>query len=118
MFQPAGPATFVDFKQVELQVMANLCGCILTPEDPPRLKLLSYKEYDKIDRIALKLFCHATGRYGLPTIELVEYLKELIGGRSAIEIGAGNGDLGRHLGIPMTDSRLQEDPVIRERYLN
>lgn len=46
-------------------------------------------------------------RYQFVTLELVAWLKEKIAGRSAIEIGAGMGDLGYHLGIPMTDSYAQ-----------
>lgn len=48
--------------------------------------------------------------YGFPTVELVEYLKTLIGGRSAIEIGAGNGVLAHALGIRATDNRMQTWP--------
>jgi hypothetical protein len=46
-------------------------------------------------------------RYQLVTKELVEWLGAAIAGRSALEIGAGMGDLGHHLGIPMTDSGIQ-----------
>lgn len=54
--------------------------------------------------------------YVLPTVELVERLKELIGGRRAIEIGSGNGVLARALGIPATDNHLQSRPDIRATY--
>ncbi|HEY3283412.1 MAG TPA: hypothetical protein VGN26_14180 [Armatimonadota bacterium] len=47
--------------------------------------------------------------YQFPTRELVLWLQELIRGRRAIEIGAGNGWLGWHLGIPMTDSYQQSE---------
>lgn len=56
------------------------------------------------------LFGHRNGIYGFPTVELVEYLRELIGGRQAIEVGAGHGVLAEALGIPATDSRMQEKP--------
>lgn len=56
------------------------------------------------------------GVSGLPTVELVEHLRGLIAGRSAIEIGAGNGVLAQALGIPATDSRMQEWPRIRREY--
>lgn len=48
------------------------------------------------------------GVYSFPTTELVDYLRELIGDRKAIEIGAGNGVLAEALGIPATDSKQQE----------
>lgn len=60
----------------------------------------------------LRVWCHFRARYAIPTEELIAFLKQEIGMASAIEIGAGAGDLGQALGIPMTDSKLQEDPNI------
>lgn len=57
-----------------------------------------------------------TGLYGLPTLELVDWLKDRIGSRSALEIGAGHGVLARALGIPATDSHLQDDPAVAAMY--
>ena len=54
--------------------------------------------------------------YGLPTLELVARLRELIGGRRAIEIGSGNGVLASALGIPATDNHQQADPNIQMYY--
>ena len=62
------------------------------------------------------VFCVRHGIYGFPTTELVEFLRERIEGRSAIEIGSGNGVLAEALGIPATDNRQQEDPAIRAHY--
>lgn len=56
------------------------------------------------------------GIYSFPTVELVEYLRGVIGDRSAIEIGAGNGVLAEALGIPATDSFQQRIPKYREYY--
>lgn len=64
----------------------------------------------------LRVFCHQNARYGLPTRELINFLNEIIDGRTAIEIGAGHGDLGYHLQIPMTDSYQQTRPEIIEAY--
>jgi len=61
-------------------------------------------------------FGNRTGIYGFPTVELVERLRELIKGRSAIEIGAGNGVLAEALGIPGTDSFQQLMPLYRRIY--
>lgn len=55
------------------------------------------------------VFGNAHGIYAFPTVELVQRLTELIGGRTAIEICAGHGVLGQALGIPATDNRMQED---------
>lgn len=62
------------------------------------------------------LFAHQTGIYSYPTVELVERLKEIIAGRSAIEIGAGNGVLAETLGIPATDSYQQSEEKYRKIY--
>jgi hypothetical protein len=51
-------------------------------------------------------------RYQLVTTELIDWLRERIAGRRAIEVGAGHGDLGYHLGIPMTDSYAQCAPEV------
>jgi hypothetical protein len=56
------------------------------------------------------------GFYGLPTQELVQWLVEYIDGRSAIEIGAGSGALGRAMAIPMTDNYMQTWPEIKLHY--
>lgn len=53
------------------------------------------------------------GVYLFPTVELAERLREIVAGRTAIEIGAGNGVLAAALGIRATDSREQEEPRTR-----
>lgn len=68
---------------------------------------MSVAEMDRWSHDSIQLWCHKNARYGLPNIETVEWIKQRIGGRSAIEIGAGSGDLCRHLGIRGTDSKLQ-----------
>jgi len=73
-----------------------------------RLKLLAAAEYDAFPRTAVQVWCHRHARYGLPTVELIAWLREQIGARKAIEIGSGSGDLAYHLGIPATDNRMQE----------
>lgn len=62
------------------------------------------------------LFGHNHGIYSFPTLELVEYLTELIDDRKAIEIGAGHGVLAEALGIPATDVKQQEMPEYRAYY--
>lgn len=56
------------------------------------------------------------GLYGLPTLELVDWLHTRIAGRLAIEIGAGSGALASALAIPATDSKMQDDPKIAALY--
>jgi hypothetical protein len=76
-----------------------------------RMRLLGADEYRDMPLLHIRIWATLHGRYGIPTKELIAWLKERIGGRKALEIGAGCGDLGFHLGIPMTDSFQQvEDP--------
>lgn len=55
------------------------------------------------------LFMAQDGLYVLPTEELIDFLDNLIGDKSAIEIGAGRGFVARELDIPATDSYQQQD---------
>lgn len=102
------------FMKLDINKLKDISSSLLLPNG--RLKLLSEKEYDKFASNDLRYFCHTHARYGLPTVELIEYIKNIIAGRSAIEIGSGHGDLGYHLGIPMTDSKEQYDPSIHAYY--
>lgn len=56
------------------------------------------------------------GVYTFPTLEMIEWLKDQIRGRSAIEICAGYGAIGRALGIPTTDSYIQTTPEMIALY--
>ncbi|MCP3921238.1 MAG: hypothetical protein GY714_01505 [Desulfobacterales bacterium] len=72
-----------------------------------------YKQFSQshISQLALK-----HGIYCLPTTELIEWLRERIGDRKAIEVGAGCGIVGRSLGIKMTDNFQQLIPKYRKAY--
>lgn len=74
-----------------------------------RIKLLPAATYHAIPRDDLRIWANMRSQYGFPTTELVDWLKQRMTGRKAIEIGAGNGNLGLHLGITMTDSYQQVD---------
>lgn len=64
--------------------------------------------YETLPPGQLRAWCHFRGVYQLACSELVDWARDRIAGRRAIEIGAGRGWLGRALGIPMTDSRVME----------
>lgn len=81
-----------------------------------KLNVLPYDEIKKIPRNDLLYFMAEHGVHTLPTVELIEWLRSEIGIHSAIEIGAGNGAIGRKLSIPITDSRIQEDELIKVYY--
>lgn len=81
-----------------------------------RFQILPASFWMTISRNERLLFGLNTGIYSFPTVELVERLREIIGGRSAIEIGSGNGVLAEALGIPATDSFQQAEEKYRQIY--
>lgn len=76
------------------------------------LRLFPASYYDGIPPETLRQWCEGNHRFVLPTLELVLWLRNLIGKRPALEIGAGHGDLAYHLGIPATDSYLHQRPEV------
>jgi hypothetical protein len=80
------------------------------------VRVLPAERISRVDSNDLRMWLHLRAVYTLPTVELVAWLKDRISGRRAIEIGAGNGSVGRALGIPTTDSRMQERPEIVDYY--
>lgn len=81
-------------------------------ESPGRPRIMPAYFYRQTSRTERALLGQRHGIYGLPTTELVDWLRATIDGRSAIEIGAGHGALAAALGIPATDNMLQNDPLI------
>lgn len=80
------------------------------------LRVLPASVYQALDPDDLRILAHQYGIYQFPTQELVDWLATQVTGVSAIEIGAGNGSIGRALGIPATDSHQQSDPTTRALY--
>lgn len=87
---------------------------ILEPNGALRLMPASY--YDSLDWNDLRIWCHYNARYGLPTVELIQWLRDRIGDRPAMEIGAGSGDLCHHLGIRGVDNHQQTWPHVMLYY--
>jgi hypothetical protein len=85
-------------------------------DDKDQLFILPYDYYRKTTPEERALLGHQTALYGLPTLELVQWIKDYIGGRSAIEIGAAHGLLAKALGIPATDNFMQDDPRVQAAY--
>ncbi len=95
----------LDISELEIEALA---GRLLQP---------MYADfYKKFDQEQLSLFCHAYGFYGLPTRELIASIHLFTNHRTAIEIGSGNGCLGRALGIHRTDNKMQDWPEIKKKY--
>jgi hypothetical protein len=80
------------------------------------LKPIAFDVVNKFSQNVISLFCLKYAVYQIVTFELIDFLAQQIGDKKAIEIGAGNGCLGRSLGIKMTDNFQQNEPLIRAYY--
>jgi hypothetical protein len=92
----------------------DLAPDLLAPDGMLRVMPADYYRATTVAERAM--FGQRHGYYGLPTEELVAWLRDRIGGRSAIEIGAGAGHLAAALGIPATDSKMQDDSRVAGWY--
>jgi len=81
------------------------------------LKAVEAYDLHQIHEMDRQVWAHNNSIYQFITREMIHWLKEQIGDRPAIEICSGNGGIGRHLGIPATDSYMQTWPHIIEYYL-
>jgi hypothetical protein len=88
---------------IDVQAMDE---ALLDPETG-RGRLLPAKDVLSLGIDAVQGWMVLRARYQIVTTELVDWLRARIAGRFAIEVCAGMGDLGHHLGIPMTDSYIQ-----------
>ncbi len=79
------------------------------------LRAMPFAYYSDFSGNELKYLMWKHGIYVLPTTELIEWLSENITS-TAIEIGAGHGAIARGLGIPATDSKLQETELAKLMY--
>lgn len=80
------------------------------------LRPVPYAVLQDVPQVDIVIWCNKNGVYQIATIELIEWLREQIAGRKAIEIGAGKSGIGRALGIPTTDSFLHTQPLIQIYY--
>ncbi len=103
-----------DKLEVDLSKVRDISPDILG--DDGRMQVLPAAFWAETTVEERALFGHKNGIYSFPTVELVERLKKIIDGRSAIEIGAGHGVLADALGIPGTDNRQQEMPQYAAAY--
>lgn len=81
------------------------------------LKPVKAKDLKKVSQTSIAVWCHKKAIYSIVTEELIDWLKEHVKDKSAIEIGAGKNILGKELGIVQTDSYLQAEPEIMARYI-
>lgn len=99
---------------------------MLWREEVPELEKLILKDglvtpcrYDDLRNFTTNQIGNVMSKYGLytfPTIEVIKFLQNIVQDQVAIEIGAGTGWIGRSLGIPITDSKLQAREEIQTMY--
>lgn len=85
-------------------------------DESGRQRVLPASFYAATTQAERAFLCVRHGIYGLVTQELVEWIRQQIGSRTAIEIGSGDGVLAQALGIPATDNCMQTWPEIRAHY--
>lgn len=107
-----------DLKYIELQDISGLERLLLAPDyatskniiPAPANRILEFNQNQ------ISQFCHTYAIYQVPTIELIDFLRKEIEGFSCIEIGSGNGSIGRSLNIPMTDNCMQNWASVKANY--
>jgi hypothetical protein len=93
---------------------AKLDEMLLLPNG--RMQLLPAEAYRPIDPLLLRTWCTLRGRYCLPTVELVEWIKRRIGSRRTVEVACGMGDLGFHCDVAQSDACIQLRPEVQLFY--
>lgn len=73
-------------------------------------------EWEKFSWAEQRMLLHETATFVAPTEELIDFLDELIGDESAIEICCGNGYIGRELDIPITDGMAHNKTDVKLMY--
>jgi hypothetical protein len=86
-------------------------------DDTGLLRPVASADLQALPPLHLMLWGNKNGVYTYPTIELIEFFRENIADRTAIEICSGTGVFGRALGIPSTDSYIQTSPEMMTTYL-
>jgi len=116
--------TFIDQSRFDMERAMELTR-MLAEDDENLGRIihpLPYAEIKNDTEATLNIVMQALGLYTFPTKELTDWLHNEIDDdpelepHSAIEICCGTGWIGRTLGIPITDSRMQERDDIRELY--
>ena len=96
------------FKRLEKQDVSYMDSILF--DENKMLRVVPSSELLKLPREHIMIWGNLNGVYTFPTKELIDWLKEKIGDKKAIEICAGNGSIGRALGLISTDSYIQTTP--------
>lgn len=114
MSEFATPADGVSLLVVEPERLAALEAQVIDASG--RQRVVPAAIYAQYDAPTISALCVKRGIYGLITTELVDFIRDQINHRTAIEIGSGDGVLADALGIIGTDSHQMERPEIRRAY--
>lgn len=93
-------STSIPHLQTHLAALDALLGTV------PPFKVVPAAAFATLPAVAVAYWCKLRGLWQITTQELVDFVKQQIAGRSALEIGAGRSSLGRALGIRQTDSHM------------
>lgn len=85
-------------------------------DDKGRLLVKPLSFWRAYSTAEIAYFAVRHGLYGLPTVELVSWLQQLLANKQTLEIGAGHGTLATALGIRATDNLMQTWPDIAAHY--
>lgn len=102
-------------------------GVVLVPEDISELESVllgqagllrpvPFAAIKGFSQTQISYFCYKHAVYQIVTTELVDFVSTQIDGFNTIEIGSGNGCLGRALGIPLTDNKMQDREDVKGFY--
>jgi hypothetical protein len=105
-----GPKAFV----IDPKNVHDLAPDLL--DETGQLKVMPASYYAMTTPEERAMFCAKHAVYGLLTDELIAWVKKVIAGRRAIEIGAGFGGFAAALDIHATDNHMQARPEIMLHY--
>jgi len=105
----------VNTLEVNKEALADIQSLML--DEQGRILPVPFKEINKFSQNDISAFCVQQAIYQVPTIELLQWLESEIPDKSTtIEIGAGNGCVGRNLGIRMYDNFHQDNEMMQFYY--
>ena len=123
--QQTNKRTVIDPDRIDLSRAMELTQMLTEDTDLGTIIYpLPYAEIENDTEATLNMVMQSLGLYTFPTVELTDWLHTEIDDdpelepHAAIEICSGTGWIGRTLGIPTTDSRMQERDDIRKLYLS
>ena len=96
----------------EVQEFLEIYDSVLLDEEGI-IKLFPAEFYHSLDYDDLRIWCICRAIYQLPTIELIDWLKNNFNLDKAIEIGAGNNYLYHRLGIKGVDNYSEQIPAVK-----